>query len=415
MSLLPPHRRRWVILGLIFSALVLNYVDRQIVSILKPTLKQEFDLDDRGYAWIVNVFTICYAASYPVVGWLVDLFGPRRMMLLGILAWSTACIGAGMSRSLAALTAFRGMLGLAEPTAFPAQLKVVTIWFPASLRATANSLCIAGTSIGAILAPPLVAWLAENYGWHSAFLVPGALGLMIGVLWSAVYRDPPPAVLADAIKHTAGHSPGFTWPQLWRRRSMWGVLLCRLISDPVWYFCLFWLPGYLQEKSGLSLWQVGMVGWIPFLAADLGSIGSSAWSDWLVSRGFQPLIARKIMLSCAAALAPLCILTPIWPQPWVTLAIFSVVGAASLSWLFTISVVVAETFPARNVSSVLGIAAGFGAVGGMAFNYFVGEMMESLGPQRIFAVMAMLHPLATIVLWTMTRPELDRDAPPTSF
>lgn len=406
MSWLLPHRRRWVILALIFGALVLNYIDRQIVSILKPTLKAEFGLDDSGYAWLVNVFTVCYATAYPIVGWLVDQFGARRMMLLGILTWSTACLGAGFSRSLGALTGFRGLLGLAEPTAFPAQLKVVTIWFPASMRATANSMCIAGTSIGAIIAPPMVAWLALRYGWHAAFLVPGALGLVIGVLWLAIYRDPPPEVLAETI-HVAGggEEPAFTWPQLWRRRSLWGVLLCRLISDPVWYFCLFWLPGYLQEKSGLSLSEVGMVGWIPFLAADLGSVGSSAWSDWLVSRGFSPLRARKIMLTIAAALAPLCALTPIWPQPWVTLAIFSVVGAASLSWLFTISVVVAETFPARNVGSVLGIAAGFGAVGGMAFNYFVGEMMESLGPERIFLVMATLHPLATIMLWTMTRRE----------
>ena len=410
MSLLAPHRRRWVILGLIFSALVLNYVDRQIVSVLKPTLKAEFSLDDGGYAWLVNVFAVCYAASYPVVGWLVDHFGPRRMMLLGIVGWSTACLGAGFSRTFGALTFFRGMLGLAEPTAFPAQLKVVTIWFPASLRATANSMCIAGTSIGAIIAPPLVAWLAQRYGWHSAFLVPGALGLAIAVLWLLVYRDPPPEVLAEATHAAGADAPAYTWRQLWTRRTLWGVLLCRLVSDPVWYFCLFWLPGYLQEKSGLSLPEVGMVGWIPFLVADMGSVASSAWSDRLVRRGLSPLRARQVMLTCAAALAPVCALTPFWPQPWVTLAIFSIVGAASLSWLFTLSVVVAETFPARNVGSVLGIAAGFGAVGGIVFNFFVGEMMESLGAQRIFQVMACLHPIAAVVLWTMTRPELPEGA-----
>src|SRR5690606_7816317 len=130
---------------------------------------------------------------------------------------------------------------------------------------------------------------------------------------------------------------------------------------------------------------------------DLGSVASSAWSDWLVRRGLSPLRARKVMLTFAATLAPVCALTPFWPQPWVTLAIFSVVGAASLSWLFTLSVVVAETFPARNVGSVLGIAAGFGAVGGIVFNFFVGEMMESLGAQRIFLVMACLYPIAAVV------------------
>lgn len=170
-----PQRRRWVILVLIFSAIVLNYFDRQIVSILKPTLKGEFHLDDRGYAWLINVFTVCYASMYPVAGWLVDRFGARHMMLIGILAWSGACLGAGLTRAFAVFASFRGLLGLAEPIAFPSQLRVVTIWFPGSLRATANSLSVAGSSIGAIIAPPLVALLALRFNWHIAFIVPLSL------------------------------------------------------------------------------------------------------------------------------------------------------------------------------------------------------------------------------------------------
>lgn len=304
--------------------------------------------------------------------------------------------------------AFRAMLGLAEPTAFPAQLRVVTIWFPGRLRATANSLCVAGTSIGAILAPPLVAWLTLNVSWHAAFIVPGLVGLLLASLWWVVYRDPPPELMAEALQSSDGQAPAFTWPEIWRTRTLWAILLCRLISDPVWYFCLFWLPGYLQEESGLSLSQMGVVGWIPFLASDLGAIGSSAWSDRLVRGGMSPLRARKVMLTCAAALAPIVAVTPHLPSPAVTLTVFCVVGAASLSWLFTLSVVVAETFPAANVGSVLGIAAGFGAAGGMAFNYFVGQMLETAGAAQIFAVMAILHPLAAIILWTMVRPERPR-------
>ncbi|MCC6491493.1 MAG: MFS transporter [Pirellulales bacterium] len=401
----PGIRRRWVILALIFSALVLNYVDRQIVSILKPTLKHEFSLDDSGYALVVNVFTVCYAAGYPLAGWLVDRFGARRLMFAGVLSWSLACLGVGFSRTVGAFLAFRAMLGLAEPTAFPAQLRVVTIWFPGRLRATANSLCVAGTSIGAIIAPPLVAWLSANINWHAAFIVPGVVGLALAALWLAAYRDPPPEALAEALVSSDRQTAGFTWPQIWRTRTLWAILLCRLVSDPVWYFCLFWLPGYLQEESGLSLAEVGMVGWIPFLASDLGAVGSSAWSDWLVRRGMTPLGARKAMLTCAAALAPIVAVTPHLPSAAATLAVFSVVGAASLSWLFTLSVVVAETFPAANVGSVLGIAAGFGAAGGMVFNYCVGEMMETAGAAQIFAMMAMLHPLAAVILWTMVRRE----------
>jgi ACS family hexuronate transporter-like MFS transporter len=398
-------RRRWLILALIFGAIVLNYIDRQILSILKPTLKAEFGFDDRGYALLVNVFTVGYATMYPVTGWLVDRFGARIVMLLGIIGWSTACIGAGLTRSLGQFAFFRGLLGLSEPTAFPAQLRVVTTWFPGRVRATANSVSVAGGTFGAVIAPPLVAWLALTFNWHAAFIVPGVLGLVIAILWATIYRDPPPEILAQATA-TAGESAAkFTWPQLWRTRTLWGILLIRFISDPVWYFCLFWLPGYLQENSGLSLKQIGLVGWIPFLAADLGGIASAAWSDRMVRHGQQPLRARKIMLTTMAALAPVCVLTPHLPHPAMTLLIFSIVAAACLSWLFSLSVVIAETFPTRNVASVLGIAGGCGAAGAVVFNTFVGDMMVNFGPARVFAAMAVLHPIAAVVLWTMTRPE----------
>jgi MFS transporter, ACS family, hexuronate transporter len=404
--LLSPRRRRWVILALIFCAMVINYVDRQIVSILKPTLKANFHLDDAGYALLANIFTVCYACMYPVAGWLVDWWGARRMMLAGVIAWSSACIGAGLTSTFGQFAFCRGMLGLAEPMAYPAQLRAVTMWFPGTLRATANSLCVAGGSIGAVVAPPLVSWLALKWNWHAAFIVPGAVGLSMAVLWWLIYRDPPADIAQSATGVEAPvQAPKFTWPQLWRRRSLWGIVLIRFISDPVWYFCLFWLPGYLQEQSGLTLAQIGMVGWIPFLAADLGGIGTAAWSDWLVKRGLEPVRARKLMLTTMAALAPVCALTPHLAHPAATLAIFSIAGAVCLSWLFSMSVVIAETFPIGNIGSVLGIAAGFGAAGAMLFNYFVGQVIGTLGASRMFFIMALLHPLATLVLWTMVRRE----------
>ena len=400
-----PLRRRWVILALIFGAIVLNYIDRQILSILKPTLKAHFGFDDRGYALVVNAFTVCYASFYPIAGWLVDRFGARRVMLAGILGWSMACLGAGLTRTLGQFTFFRAMLGLAEPTAFPSQLRAVTLWFPGPLRATANSVSVAGGTFGAVIAPPLIAWLALNYDWQAAFIVPGMLGLVIAAVWYFVYRDPPPEILAQATATTGVAGAGFTWPQLWRTRTLWGILLIRFISDPVWYFCLFWLPGYLQENSGLTLKQVGYVGWIPFLAADLGGIATAHWSDRMVRRGVEPLRARKRMLTWTAVAAPVCILTPHLPHPAATLAIFSLVAAMCLSWLFSLSVVIAETFPVRNVASVLGIAGGCGAAGAVVFNTFVGDMLARFGPGRVFATMALLHPLAAVLLWTMTRRE----------
>lgn len=404
--MLKPENRRWVIAVVIFLATVFNYFDRQILAVLKPMLKEEFNMGDGGYALVVNIFTMCYAFMYPVSGWLVDKFGPRLIMLLGILGWATASIGAGISRTFAQFAFFRGMLGIAEPSNFPVKLKVITVWFPAKLRATANSFCEAGSSIGAILAPPVAAWLAIMFNWHTVFMVGGIAGLVIAVLWWWVYRNPPQHIFAETTgeKSTASNN-AFNWKQLWGKKSLWGILLIRLISDPVWYFCLFWLPGYLQEQSGLTLKQMGLFGWIPFLIADFGAIGMSAWSDRMVRKGKQPLKARKIMLTTIACVAPLCALTPYAPNAFATLVIFSLVAITCLTWLFNINVVVAETFPVGNVASVLGIAGGFGAIGAVFLNYFIGQYIGTIGAGKIFMVMAFLHPIAVLLLWLVIKKE----------
>ncbi|MCW8311129.1 MFS transporter [Sphingobacterium thalpophilum] len=401
-----PLYRRWLIILVIFLAIVFNYYDRQIVSILKPMLKAAYGLGDDGYAMVINVFTLFYALMYPVSGWLVDRFGERRVMLVGILGWSLACFGGGFSRTFGSFLFFRGLLGASEPTNFPAQLKVVAVWFSGKMRATANSLCVAGSSIGAIIAPPMVAWLAISYDFHTVFIVAGAIGLVIALLWFLIYCEPPDAVAKENTVEPGEPAAAFSWGQLWGRKSLWGILLIRFVSDPVWYFCLFWLPGYLQEESGLTLAQIGMFGWIPFLLADLGAIGTSAWSDRMVRKGKDPLLARKTMLTAVALLAPLCCLTTYIANPYLTLLIFGLVAIACLSWLFTISVVIAEAFPVANVASVLGIAGGFGALGAVLFNYFVGQMLGSVGAGTLFIVMAFMHPLAALILWTMIKKEV---------
>ena len=402
-----PSRRRWFIISVIFLAIVFNYFDRQIVSILKPMLKEEFSLGDDGYALVLNVFTIFYALMYPVAGWFVDKFGERWVMLGGIIGWSVACLGGGISRTFGSFLFFRGLLGAAEPTNFPAQIKVVAVWFSGKLRATANSLCVAGSSIGAIIAPPLVAWLAMQFNFHMVFIVAGVVGLIIALLWFLIYTEPPAEVRQEVERENPVKDSGrsFTWGQLWTTKSLWGILIIRFVSDPVWYFCLFWLPGYLQEESGLTLAQIGMFGWIPFLVADLGAIGTAAWSDRMVRNGKEPLLARKIMLTSVAVLAPLCCLTTYVSNPFLTILIFALVAVACLSWLFTLSVVIAEAFPVKNVASVLGIAGGFGALGAVLFNYFVGQMMGSVGAGTIFIAMAFMHPIAVLVLWTMIKRE----------
>lgn len=402
-----PNKRKWYIVATIFIAIICNYLDRQLLSILKPMIKDSFEINDDGYAWIINVFMICYAIMYPISGILVDKFGPNKVMLYGILGWSIACIGGGLSTTVGEFAFFRGLLGLAEPTIFAGQVVVITVWFTGRQRAMVNSLCVAGGSIGTVIAPILIAWLAVFLPWHDIFIIAGVAGILISGVWMWVYKEPPVeiknAALNDANCSNSGKA--FTWLSLWGTRSMWGVLLIRFISDPVWYFCLFWLPGYLQEDSGLTLRQVGNVGWIPFFIGAIGGVLTSAWSDSMVRKGKPALRSRKVMMSIVALAAPIVILTPYVDNVAWIIAIFSVVSVVCLCWLYTINVVIAEAYPVKNVASVVGITAGFGAVGGAIFNYYVGQWIGSVGASNLFLAMGVLHLIAIAILWKMIRPE----------
>lgn len=407
-----PKNRRWLIVSTLFLAIISNYLDRQLVSILKPTLMDYFNMDNAGYAVIANVFTLCYALMYPVTGWLVDKFGIKPLMTAGLIVWSSACIAGGLSTTMTEFAIARAFLGMAEPIVFTAQLSVVTVWFSGKLRATANSLCAAGSSIGTIVAPILIAWLAMKYNWHFVFIAAGMVGFVIAGLWVWIYKTPPAEVLAETTADSVGKKDNsevsFAWGQLWGRKSLWGILLIRFISDPVWYFCLFWLPGYLQEELGMPLSDVGRIAWIPYLAAAVGGVSASAFSDFMVRRGTNPLRARKLMLTGISVFAPLCALIPVLPTVVPTLIIFSIVAIVCLSWLYALSVVIAEAFPRTNAASVLGIAGGFGAFGAMLFNYLVGQHIAGPSAANLFYVMAFLHAFAVVLLWTMVKPEIPK-------
>ena len=264
--------------------------------------------------------------------------------------------------------------------------------------------------------------LYKEFGYYRnalcSFAFEGETGMYtMQNLMKTLRADPPKEILDVTLSESAAnrhHGKAFTWGGLWKTRTLWGVLLIRFVSDPVWYFCLFWLPGYLQEDSGLTLIQVGWVGWIPFLFGAVGGVLTSAWSDKMVRRGMDPLRARKRMMTLVAVAAPLCIFTPYFnalPPYWNVAAIiasFSLIAIMCLSWLYTICVVIAEAFPVRNVASVVGITAGFGAVGGAIFNYYVGQLLSTMGPS-LFLVMGVLHWIAVVILWKMTRPEIPQE------
>lgn len=424
-----PTRRKWFIVATMFLAIICNYLDRQLLSILKPEILDHFGIGDMEYAWIVNIFLICYAIMYPLSGMLVDRFGPKKVLFGGITVWSLACIGGGLAPNVGAFALCRGILGLAEPTIFAGQLVAVTLWFEKRQRATANSLCTVGGSLGAVVAPLLIAWLMRILGnWQHVFFISGAIGLVLAAAWLFVYKTPSNEIL----KQTIGKDPAspaesgkFTFNGLFKTHTLWGGILIRLVSDPVWYFCCFWLPGFLRNmgaSQGLSTQQtldmIQWIGGIPFLVGAIGGILTSAWSDNMIKRGIPALKARKKMMVSIALIAPLCMLVPfIYSSSLgfslkigLVIGIFSLVAVMCLSWLYTLPVVLAETFPIGNVATVMGLSCGAGALGSVVFNLFTGSIPES-GWKWLFILMGTLHLIAAVILTRMVRPEIPDNKP----
>lgn len=398
-------RRVWLLLLMLFGAAFLNYVDRQLLSVLKPIIKTEFAIDDRGYATVINVFTFCYASAYMVTGWMIDRFGVR--VYAGFLAlWSLATLGGGLARTLPLFTGCRAVLGLAEPAHVPTTIRVGVLWFPTSRRAFLMTVAAWGGTVGAIAAPPLISWMALQWSWRAAFLIPAFAGLMLAAGWWFYYRDPmtPP----DTVTPQAT----VPWKTLWLRRELWAIVLARLISDPVWYFCLFWMPGYFQEQRGLSLKMAGMIGWIPFLAGNLGALGSAAWSDRLVRRHGRPARARLTVLIALSCFAPVACLVPYASSLTMTLALLSVVALICVGWFAVLGPLAADLFPAGNAASVWSIAGAFGAVGAMISNYAIGRITSVVGSERMFLMLGVLHLLALAVLLIFLRKRFVQPATP---
>lgn len=421
-----PTNRKWYIVATMFIAIICNYLDRQLLSILKPEILDHFGIGNLEYAWIVNVFLICYATMYPISGILVDKFGPKRVMLGGITIWSLACIGGGMAPNVTVFAICRGILGLAEPTIFAGQLIAVTMWFEKRQRATANSLCTNGGSIGAVIAPVVIAWLMGYFdSWQNVFYIAGITGLVIALVWQFIYTTPPQEILettVNADKKSEGKTVqrSFSLGGLFRTKTLWGGVLIRLISDPVWYFCCFWLPGFLRtmgENEGLSneqtLNMIQWIGGIPFLVGAAGGILTSMWSDVLIRRGMEALRARKKVLITMAFLAPFVAVVPFVSDctaisfTWrvtLVIALFCIIAVLCNSWLYTAPVTLVEQFPIKNAASVMGICCGAGALGSVVFNQFVGSIPESAWT-ILFCVMGTLHLIAAVVMWRMVRPE----------
>ena len=349
-----------------------------------------------GYARIVQYFLIAYAVSYLGAGWITDKLGAKLTLTLFLGWWSLANMATGWVRNASQLGFARMMLGLGEPGVYTAGPKAVAEHFPPAERGFAIGVYTAGAMIGATIAPPLIAWLALQYGWRAAFVITGAAGFVWLAVWLVVYRSP------DGAEPARTKEP-IRWGPILRDRSVWGLAITRLIADPVWYFYLFWFPKYLTDERGMGLIQVASLAWIVYLAADIGSVGGGYFSGRLIRSGVAPPRSRLIAMGCAAGLAPVGMLIATHLSIAPTLAIGALVAFAHLVFQINMGALVVDLYPMRNVATVFGLIAAGSALGGFASTHLVGQIASTGSYDEIFLLMGLLHPVAWLVAWSSLR------------
>jgi ACS family hexuronate transporter-like MFS transporter len=405
-------RFRWVICGLLFLGVSKNYMDRQVLAVLKGPLQHEFGWNDIDYGNLVFAFQAAYATGMIFVGRLIDRLGTRAGYALAMVFWSLASMGHAIANSFASFAIARLLLGFGEAGVFPASIKSVAEWFPGKERALATGIFNAGTNVGAIIAPLIVPWIALRLGWRWAFLLTGSLGFAWLILWLSIYRKPeqhPGCTNQERtyIQSDQPEPPGeIKWTQLRPLRQTWTVAVGKFVTDPIWWFYLFWIPDYLQREHGLHLTQIGLPILVIYVISDLGSVAGGWLSSILIRRQFSVNAARKsAMFVCAVSVVPVAIafrISGLWPA---TLLI-GLAAAGHQGFSANLYTLTSDLFPSRAVASVTGIGGMAGAIGGMLIAEIVGHVLQWTGSYMIPFLMAASAYLLALLLIHALSPRL---------
>ena len=387
-----PSPYRWTICALLFVATTINYVDRQVLGILAPTLQRELHWTEADYGDIVSWFSLAYAFGFLIAGRVMDWIGVRRGLAAAVVAWSFAAMAHAFAKTAAGFSIARAMLGVSESAIFPGSIKAIAEWFPQRERALATGIFNAGTNTGAILTPLLVPWIALTWGWRSAFVITGALGLLWLLLWIPLYRNAPGS-------DTSVAGARVPWVSLFGHRQTWAFIVGKLMADPIWWFYLYWLPKFLDAKYGVKLAQVAAPIIVVYLIADVGSVGGGWISSALIKRGWSVNRARKTtMLAMALTIVPTAFVSRA-PSMWAAVLIVGVAAAAHQAWSANVYTLASDMFPKFAVGSVVGIGAFAGAMGGVVFQRVTGRVLQANGSDYtpIFVVCG----LAYVTAWTI--------------
>ena len=401
----PPGKYRWVIMWLLFAAMVINYVDRQMIGVLKPTLQTEFGWSETDYANIIFWFQAAYAVSYLIFGRIMDRVGARWGFGVAFLIWQIGHIAHGAARDLSHFIMARVVLGVGEAGGFPGGIKAVAEWFPKKERALATGLFNAGTNIGAIVTPLVVPWLVLAFGWQAAFVVTGLLGLIWLPIWLLVYRRPreqkkvTPAELAWIEQDPADPVEKIGWRKLLTVKETWAYAAGKFLIDPIWWMFLFWLPDFLGKRYGLDLKTFGPPLVAIYLLSDVGSVGGGWLSSRMMHRGMSLNRARKTtMLICALCAVPVAF-AAYASNVWLAVAIIGLATAAHQGFSANLYAFPGDVFPRSAVGSVVGIGGMLGGIGGMIMAKYAGFVLDSIGTYTpIFVVAASAYLIALLVI-----------------
>lgn len=410
-------RYRWVIVALLFAATAVNYIDRQMIGVLKPTLVAEFGWSETDFAQIVFWFQVAYAIGYIGFGRIVDVVGAKLGYTIAIVIWTAGHMAHGFATGLASFAATRFGLGVGESGNFPAGIRAVTDWFPQRERAYAIGLFNAGANVGAIITPLLVPALVLWFDWRAAFFITGIFGVAWLAAWWLVYRHPAehprvsPAELAWIQQDPADPVEQIGWAKLLTVRETWAYALGKFLIDPVWWFFLFWLPGYLFERYDMDLKTFGLPLAAIYLISDGGSIFGGWMSSRLIKTGRTPNFARKMtMLLCAIAVLPIWFAQSI-DSVWAAVLIIGLATAAHQAFSANLYTLPSDVFPRGAVGSVVGIGGTVGALGGMGMALFTGYILDKTGGsyEVLFAICASSYLLALAVVHLLS-PKLNAAA-----
>jgi ACS family hexuronate transporter-like MFS transporter len=404
---------RWTVCALLFFATTINYIDRQVLGILAPTLQKEIGWSEIEYGYIVTAFQAAYAIGLVLVGRIMDLVGTKLGYTISMIVWSLAAMAHSLARSAFGFGAARFALGLGEAGNFPAAIKTVAEWFPKKERALATGIFNAGSNVGAIAAPLVVPWITITYGWYEAFIATGAIGFIWLVFWIWLYEIPArhkrlsKPELAYINSDPSESLEKVRWMKLLTHKQTWAFAIAKFMTDPIWWFYLYWVPKFLYKEYGLTLDKIGPPLIVIYLLADVGSIGGGWLSSAFIKRGWSVTKGRKMaMLICAVCVVPIIFASQA-DSVWLAVALLGLATAAHQGWSANLFTTTSDMYPRRAIGSVVGLGGMAGSIGGMLVATAAGFILEFTGSYVILFIIAGSVYLIALLIFHLLAPRLD--------